>query len=308
MGYEKLASDEELFPHLGRGGSLHDDYIVEVEKLWSTATIPEMDIKDQGDYSIFLRKLIEQNRQLSSTMERWLVERLLGGGVVDSFPPKEYLFHSFSMEITKTTTTYDPYWDSEEESVHKDKDDLTIGVDQFSLLSETMWLFEKEEKDGKEQDNGTRIYQLMKPIYQATRTKTVGWAIKKLFSPAAFTAVSLLLAWGMTALSDVTKNNLLIGTLLTLIWLGTLLVTFCGGIWTIVRIFGFFKNLGKIFSTPRLLKQAAALAPQAYRVLRYYRLWEEEIGKSQHGITVMDKYLGEYLKKYPWNGKEGNKG
>lgn len=303
MDYKKLPSDEELFPRLGQGSSLHDDYIVTAEKLRPTAAIPNMNIKDRADYGVFLRKLIEQDRQLCRTMERWLVERLLGGGVVDSFPPEKYTFISFSVEKTETTIAYDSYFDSEEESVWKDKDDLNIGVQHFPLLAETMRLFEEEEKAEKELDNGTMVYRLMKPIYQAIHMRTVGQAVKKLFSPIIFTAVCLLLVWGVKFLYDaayeIMMKHPLIDILITLVWLGLILAAVCGGIWIIVRIFGFFKNLGKILSRPKLLKQAALNAPQAYRLLRYYRLWEEKIGKSQHGIALMDKYLYAYLAKYP---------
>lgn len=299
MGNRKMPDDRELFPQLGQGTRLHDDYITEAEKLRPAAAIPEMDIKDRGDYGIFLRKLIEQCRQLSSSMERWLVERLLEGGVVDSFPPNEYLFNSFSMEITETTTTYDPYWDTEEESVHKDKDDLTTSLDQFSLLMETMLLFKKEKEDRKEQDNGTRIYQLMKPIYQVTHMETMGQEVKRLFPPILFTAACLLLAWGAGFLSDVTVDNPFISVPIVLLGLGLILAAVCGGIWTIVRIFGFFKSLGKILSRPKIVKQAASNAPKAYRILRYYRLWEQSAGKNYAGVTLMGQYLEEYWKKYP---------
>lgn len=306
MGYKKLPSDEELFPRLGQGSSLHDDYIVEAEKLRPAAAIPNMNIKDRADYGVFLEKLGEQNGSFCRTMERWLVERLLRGGVVDSFPPEKYTLVSFSVEKTGITTTYDPYYDSEEESAWKDKDDLNIGVQYFSYLTETMYLFEKEEKEGKRLDNGTMVYRIMKPIYQAVHMGTVGQALKKLFSPIIFTAVCLLLAWGSKFLSDATVENPFISVPIVLIGLGLILAAVCGGIWIIVRIFGFFKSLGKILSRPKLLKQAASNASQAYRLLRYYRLWEKEIGKSQHGIALMDKYLYAYLAKYPirsWEGK-----
>lgn len=306
MDYMKLPGDEELFPQLGQGTRLHDDYITEVEKLRPIATIPEMDVRNRSDYSVFLRKIDAQENSFCRTMERWLVERVLGGGVVDSFPPEKYTFISFSVEKKETTTTYDPYYDSEEESVWKDKDELDIGVQYFPLLTETMYLFEKEEKEEKKLDNGTMVYRFMKPIYEAIHMQTVGQAVKRLFSPIIFTAVCLLLAWGSKFLSDATVKNPFISVPITLIGLGLILAAVCGGIWIIVRIFKFFRNLGKILSKPKLLKQAASNAPQVYRLLRYYRLWEKEIGKNWKGIELMEKYLYAYLAKYPIRSR-GNK-
>ncbi|MGN1410754.1 MAG: hypothetical protein ACI4XJ_11350 [Eubacteriales bacterium] len=252
--------------------------------------------KSRDEYSAFLSKIKEQKHRLWAYLDKWLLGRVLGGGTVDSFPPAWYELTRFDTTETTTRTTYDPYYDTEETSEKKENETIKVGVDYFGQLYDTMQRLPDEKEGFTDPNDGSRVYELMKPIYSVLHPITFGSCLKHLGSPVLFILVCLGICKGLQFLSE--KINNLLYVLLLILWLGGVLLIVGGVIWLLIRL----------YESPQEFRQAAKLSgyrrdakrnvPKVYRVLRYYHLWEKQTGKTYEGVTKMQEYFDEYIKKF----------
>ena len=302
----KLTSipDRELFPNLfagpGYGETLSADYIMQIEQKkhefydfnqsssfsYDSSTI----ITNDGD-------LKEKPHRLWALMDRWLISRLLGKGVVDSFPPENYVIGELHQTTTSTRNFYDP--DMEDYRTDTDRDEWTskIRVDYFHEMKQTLELLPKELEDNRELDDGSGIYQLMRPVYRVLHPSTGKTVLKTLRSSAIWLLISAALVIGIQLWRNAHEAASL-GILLFIVQVPLLLVA-------VVALFIFLSNLKTYFSVVKdrakmgeYRKMADKNMPVIYRLLRYFHLWEKQTGEKYEAVTQMQQYFDAYFEQY----------
>lgn len=290
-------SDRELFPDLfagpGYGGALSADYISQIEQKKHEFFVFDKLSSSSSSES----ELIEKPHRLWTRMDRWLIGRLLGDGVVDSFPPENYVIGELYQSSTTTRNYYDS--DMEDYRTDTDRDEWTskIRVDYFHEMKQTLELLPKELEDNRELDDGSGIYQLMRPVYRVLHPNTGETVQKKLRSSAIWLLISAALVIGIQLWRNAHEAASL-GMLLFIVQVPLLLVA-------VVALFIFLSNLKTYFSVVKdrakmgeYRKMADKNMPVIYRLLRYFHLWEKQTGEKYEAVTLMQQYFDAYFEQY----------
>lgn len=290
-------SDRELFPNLlagtGYGGALSADYISQIEQKKHEFFVFDKLSSSSSSES----ELVEKPHRLWTRMDRWLIGRLLGDGVVDSFPPENYVIG----ELYQSSTTTRNYYDQEMEDYRTDtdRDEWTskIRVDYFHEMKRTLELLPKEMEADSELDDGSGTYALMRPVYRVLHPNTGKSVRKNLRSSAIWLLISAALVIGIQLWRNAHEAASL-GMLPFIVQVTLLLVA-------IVALFIFLGNL-KTYSS--LVKDRARMGqyrkmadknmPVIYRLLRYYHLWEKQTGEKYDAVKLMQEYFDAYLEQY----------
>lgn len=297
-------SDGELFPDLfagaGYGGDLSADYIMQIEQKKHAF----FDFNKSSSFSCDSSTIIshddvlkEKPHRLWAQMDRWLIGRLLGDGVVDSFPPEDYVLGELHTSSTSTRNYYDP--DMEDYCTKTETDDWTskIRVDYFHEMKQTLELLTEELKVNSELDDGSGIYQLMRPVCRVLHPITGETVPKNLRSSAICLLISAAIVIGIQLLSNGNESAPL-GILLFVVQVPLLLAA-------VVALFIFLSNLTTYFSIRKdrakmgeYRKMADKNMPVIYRLLRYFHLWEQQTGKTYEAVALMQKDFDAYLDQY----------
>ena len=306
MSKIQFPSDQELFPELSdqsrQAASLTYGYIAQIEqKKDDYIKLSSGSFKNRDEYGAFWKKLRNQSHSLWAQLDKWLLGRVLYGRAVDSFPPASYELMRFNTTETTTRTTYDPYYDSEETSTKKENDTIKVGVYYFSELYDTMLRLSKEEDGFKDLNDGSKVYELMKPIYRVLHPVTFGSCLKWLVPPVLFILVCLAICKGLQFLSKSIEG--LFYALLMTIWLGSVLLIVGGVIWLLIRLYEMPDKLRQASRMSGYRRDAKRNVQKVYRVLRYYHLWEKQTGKTYPGVSKMQEYFDEYIKAIPHNSR-----
>lgn len=297
-------SDSELFPDLfagaGYGGDLSADYIMQIEQKKHAF----FDFNKSSSFSYDSSTIIshddvlkEKPHRLWAQMDRWLIGRLLGDGVVDSFPPEDYVLGELHTSSTSTRNYYDP--DMEDYCTKTETDDWTskIRVDYFHEMKQTLELLTEELKVNSELDDGSGIYQLMRPVCRVLHPITGETVLKNLRSSAICLLISTAIVIGIQLLSNGNESALL-GILLFVVQVPLLLAA-------VVALFIFLSNLITYSSIRKdrakmgeYRKMADKNMPVIYRLLRYFHLWEKQTGKKYEAVALMQKDFDAYFDRY----------
>lgn len=302
MDLNRFPGDRELFPQLGQGTRLRQDYVAKLESFRPTIKKPTKEeirkVKKYQDYSALEDRYMDQNKGLWLKMERWLTQRVLDGNAVDSFPPRCCIIDRSDFKMTSISSRYDEDMDDYDNRVEEQEFGMAFGISNYStFLTRAMELFEKPNS-GPYHDS--YIYELVEPLYRALRPYTVRSAVTGFLRSILITGICVLVSWGLDALAKATEWFPLLSIIITLASWAALLVTIGVGIWFVYHIFKFFVDLGKVASMGKLREKAAENVPKVYRMLRFYRLWKQETEAwNTTGMDLMEKYLEEYLEQYP---------
>lgn len=297
-------SDRELFPDLFAGtcygGSLSADYISQIEQKKHEFFEFNKSSSFSYDSSTIISHddvLKEKPHRLWAQMDRWLIRRLLGDGAVDSFPPEDYVLGELHTSSTSTRNYYDP--DVEDYCTKTETDDWTskIRVDYFHEMKQTLELLTEELKVNSELDDGSGIYQLMRPVCRVLHPITGETVLKNMRSSAICLLISAAIVIGIQLWSN-GQEAAILGLLLFVVQVPFLLAA-------VVAIFIFLSNLTTYFSVVKdrakmdeYRKIADKNMPVIYRLLRYYHLWEKQTGKTCEAVTLMQKDFDAYLAQH----------
>lgn len=284
-------SDRELFPALFSsfsGEELYDDYILEIEQ-------KKHDYYDFSNSSSDISldsELGEKPHLLWTKLDRWLIERVLGDGTVDSFPPDSYVLGELYHRETETRTRYDPDLEDYDTTTKVESATDKITVDYFYQMWKTLNLLEKERDDG----SGT--YELLQPVYRALHQPSGEQAKKDMLSTVVWLAVLVPLFIGIQLLRNLNPAAFW-GIILLLAQIAIAFVV-------IVGLFVFFGALSKYCYAKKqrsminqYRKTADKNMPAIYRLLRYYHLWEKQTGRTYEAVRMMQSIVDEYLQTYP---------
>ena len=290
-------SDRELFPALFSnsfsGEELHDGYILQIEQKKNDY----YDFSNSNSAISLDSELGVKPHLLWTKMDRWLIDRVLGDGTVDSFPPDAYVLGELYHTVTETRTGYDP--DLEDYDTVKKVESSTdeIIVDYFYQMWKTLCLLPKELEDHCELDDGSGTYELMQPIYRALHQPTGEEAKKDLLSTAVWLVVLILLFIGIQIWQNLHPSAVwgivLFLAQIAIAFVAIVAVCVCVGALSKYR---FAKKQQSRIKQYR--KTADKNMPAVYCLLRYYHLWEKQTGKRYGAVKTMQSIVDEYLQKY----------
>lgn len=292
----KLPKDEELFPCLqhSENGTLSEGYCAEVSaNLKQYVDLGSRCFTNNAKQNKYEDELDKQIHRLWEHTDIWL-EKKLDEGQVDSFPRK--LLPLFSRTTQRQHHVYDP--DDDEYDVHTNEYSSIRKLSYFQEL-ETCLKEAKCDHDGADRKkDGSPMYQTAWLIYAVGHPITLGDILTSLLSSFAVLLVGLVLVGiGKFASAPIRAIPSELAFILSLVikgaflWVGTI-VCIIGAFIAIAGIFGALKQIGMMLIQGSYRRKAQKCAPQFYRRLRYYMLWDAR----NSAVKLMQEYFDAYLK------------
>lgn len=236
-------------------------------------------------------ELDKQIHQLWEHTDIWL-EKKLDEGQVDSFPCK--LLPLFSRTTQHQHHVYDP--DDDEYDVHTNEYSSVRKLGYFQELEACLKEAKRDHDGADRKKDGSPMYQTAWLIYAVGHPITLGDILTSFLCSFPVLLVGLaLVGIGKFASALILADSgilTILGMLMGVFpWVGTI-VCIIGAFIAICGIVVTIKQIGMMLIQGSYRGKAQKCAPQFYRRLRYYTLWNAR----NSAVKLMQEYFDAYLK------------
>lgn len=294
-------TNEEMFPLLcGRdlkkeNGSFQREYIAWARDNMDSYLPPVEKVprpsKDGKFTTVRIRE--EQDAGISrlwGELSAWLIKRLRSG-TVDSLPPP--VLPLFTITYTATGTFYEPEVGDYVKS--SSSNDLKFNINYFNEMDKVLKNVEAHwDKNGRPVPGSCYFYQLLWPVYGVGHPHKLKEAGRKPLKWLGGLLVCLGLILAVKGLDLVIQPHLegilkLLGTVVALAGLAV-------GLGAVVYAIGFLGSIPLFFqkvtsNSRKLRKLARQNAPDLYRQIQFYSLWNHNHSAVNKLKKIFDAYF-----------------